>query len=66
MELRLDMLTLCRTCLQDGEAHMVSIYEEGDDKLRGGISLCEKIESLSGIQVGNVLLAEIFISKTES
>jgi len=45
---------------------MVSIYEEGDDKLRGGISLCEKIESLSGIQVGNVLLAEIFISKTES
>ncbi|XP_036672593.3 transcription factor Ouib [Drosophila suzukii] len=51
MELRLDMLTLCRTCLQDGEAHMVSIYEEGDDKLRGGISLCEKIESLSGILI---------------
>ncbi|XP_016960570.1 gastrula zinc finger protein XlCGF52.1 [Drosophila biarmipes] len=51
MELRLDMLTLCRTCLQDGEAHMVSIYEGGDDKLRGGLSLCEKIESLSGIQI---------------
>ncbi|XP_017085035.2 histone-lysine N-methyltransferase PRDM9 [Drosophila eugracilis] len=51
MELRLNMLTLCRTCLQDGEAHMVSIYDSADDKLRGGISLCDKIESLSGIQI---------------
>ncbi|KAI8044256.1 transcription factor Ouib [Drosophila gunungcola] len=50
MELRLDMVTLCRTCLQDGEAHMVSIYD-ADDKLHSGISLCEKIESLSGIQI---------------
>ncbi|XP_016976323.1 transcription factor Ouib isoform X2 [Drosophila rhopaloa] len=50
MELRLDMVTLCRTCLQDGEAHMVSIYD-ADDKLLSGISLCEKIESLSGIQI---------------
>ncbi|KAH8344376.1 hypothetical protein KR084_010391 [Drosophila pseudotakahashii] len=63
MELRLDMLTLCRTCLQDGEAHMVSIYEAADDKLHGGISLCEKIESLSGIQVIKTTTEEVLPTK---
>ncbi|EDV48426.1 transcription factor Ouib [Drosophila erecta] len=51
MEIRLNMMTLCRTCLQDGEAHMVSIFQTADDKLPGGVSLCDKIESLSGIQI---------------
>ncbi|XP_043065225.1 zinc finger protein 436 isoform X2 [Drosophila ficusphila] len=51
MQLRLDMLTLCRTCLQDGESHMVSIFEATDGKLGGGISLGDKIEILSGIQI---------------
>ncbi|KMZ02503.1 zinc finger protein 449 [Drosophila simulans] len=51
MEIRLNMMTLCRTCLQDGEAHMVSIFQTADDRLSGGVSLCDKIESLSGIQI---------------
>ncbi|EDW96093.2 uncharacterized protein Dyak_GE25095 [Drosophila yakuba] len=51
MAIRLNMMTLCRTCLQDGEAQMVSIFQTADDKLSGGVSLCDKIESLSGIQI---------------
>ncbi|XP_017020345.1 zinc finger protein 852 isoform X1 [Drosophila kikkawai] len=51
MELKLDMLNVCRTCLQDGDAQMVSIYERADDKERGGTLLCEKLESFSGIQI---------------
>ncbi|XP_043652772.1 transcription factor Ouib [Drosophila teissieri] len=51
MEIRLNMMTLCRTCLQDGEAQMVSIFQTANDKLPGGVSLCDKIESLSGIQI---------------
>ncbi|XP_022209838.2 transcription factor Ouib [Drosophila obscura] len=50
-ELVLDMVSVCRTCLQDGDAHMVSIYEPDKEKDRGGILLCEKIESFSGIQI---------------
>ncbi|XP_034661094.1 transcription factor Ouib [Drosophila subobscura] len=50
-QLVLDMVSVCRTCLQDGDAHMVSIYERDEAKDRGGISLCEKIESFTGIQI---------------
>ncbi|KAH8369264.1 hypothetical protein KR009_006080 [Drosophila setifemur] len=51
MELKLDMLTVCRTCLQDGEAHMVPIFENEGEKDKEGFSLGEKIESFSGIQI---------------
>ncbi|XP_001359871.3 transcription factor Ouib [Drosophila pseudoobscura] len=51
MELVLDMVSVCRTCLQDGDELMVSIYERDQEKDHGGISLCEKIESFSGIQI---------------
>lgn len=62
MELRLDMLNVCRTCLQDGDSHMVSIYEGAEDKERGGISLWEKLESFCGIQVKKALKLRKIIS----
>ncbi|KAH8248236.1 hypothetical protein KR038_007851 [Drosophila bunnanda] len=53
MELQ-DMLNVCRTCLQDGDTQMVSLYEEADGKERGTLLLWEKLESFSGIQVGKI------------
>ncbi|KAH8278392.1 hypothetical protein KR018_001550 [Drosophila ironensis] len=51
MELKLDMLAVCRTCLQDGEAQMIPIYDGDGERDKEGLSLCEKIESFTGIQL---------------
>lgn len=45
----MDIEAVCRVCLQDSDTHMVSIYER--DEGQRGLSICEKIEICSGIQV---------------
>lgn len=62
MELKLDMLTVCRTCLQDGDAQMISIYEVDEEKNKDGLSLSEKIEDFTGIQVSPYGLWKKYIS----
>lgn len=48
-ELVMDIASVCRICLQDSGAHMVSIYDS--DEEHRGVSICEKIENCSGIKV---------------
>ncbi|KAH8420723.1 hypothetical protein KR222_003122 [Zaprionus bogoriensis] len=49
-EVELDIATVCRICLQDSDAHMLSIYER-DEEHRGAPSICEKIEHCTGVKV---------------
>ncbi|KAH8359032.1 hypothetical protein KR093_004043 [Drosophila rubida] len=45
----LDIASVCRVCLQDNDAHMVSIYDY--DEEQRGISICDKIEHCCSIKV---------------
>ncbi|KAH8311201.1 hypothetical protein KR044_004797 [Drosophila immigrans] len=48
-ELVMDIASVCRICLQDNDAHMVSIYEL--DEGQRGVSICDKIENCCGIKI---------------
>ncbi|KAH8394512.1 hypothetical protein KR215_002341 [Drosophila sulfurigaster] len=45
----LDISSVCRICLQDNDAHMVSIYDH--DEQQRGVSICDKIEHCCGIKI---------------